>query len=357
MKISDCKRMELLSVVEALAAFLVVFIHAKVPGMVGDCVRGWARISVPLFFIISGFFLFNGNRIVDDYRRIFWHKIKRLLILIGSSNLLYMAWSILRMCFIGNTRCSISEWFKIMIWDNIAVWFLYNEPAFAWHLWFLMALLFCYVFYAVFFKCIYKYRIWRYLPLLLVFTYIIQYSCIDIEEPYYYRNWLFMGIPFFSVGIIIKEKIINDAGTIVRRRLIWMGMFLLGLLLAVFEVIYCNVSYDLYVGTVISVVSIFCYAICAENYFNERYRNSFVFKKLLWIGTYATTMIYIIHPLYIDIFNLLFNRLGIIEYGIINYLLPIIVIVASCLSAFFWNVGRKIVRLTIKSQSPNSRKY
>lgn len=48
------KRNELLNIAEAIAAFLVVCIHFPVPGN-GE-VTAIARISVPLFFSISGYF-------------------------------------------------------------------------------------------------------------------------------------------------------------------------------------------------------------------------------------------------------------------------------------------------------------
>lgn len=68
METENSKRLNLLCIVEAMAAFLVVFIHAPIPGVIGDCVCGVARISVPLFFIISGFFLFNGRRNIIEYK-------------------------------------------------------------------------------------------------------------------------------------------------------------------------------------------------------------------------------------------------------------------------------------------------
>ena len=48
------RRNELLNIAEAIAAFLVVCIHFPVPGN-GE-VTALARISVPLFFSISGYF-------------------------------------------------------------------------------------------------------------------------------------------------------------------------------------------------------------------------------------------------------------------------------------------------------------
>lgn len=81
------KRNELLNIMEAVAAILVVLIHFKFPGETGNTVTAVARISVPFFFSISGYFFFKNDpgRELGSIPR----KIRRLLILILCSECAY----------------------------------------------------------------------------------------------------------------------------------------------------------------------------------------------------------------------------------------------------------------------------
>ena len=81
----SAKRNELLNIAEAFAAFLVVCIHFPVPGN-GE-VTAIARIAVPLFFCISGYFFYRGNAELE-YGCI-PRKCKRLVLLLLGSELTY----------------------------------------------------------------------------------------------------------------------------------------------------------------------------------------------------------------------------------------------------------------------------
>ena len=50
-----------LDILKAVCCVLVVFIHCKFPSIVGTIVESYARICVPIFFMISGYFVANND--------------------------------------------------------------------------------------------------------------------------------------------------------------------------------------------------------------------------------------------------------------------------------------------------------
>ena len=56
------KRNNGIDILRLLCAFLVVCIHARFPGVIGEYIKAIARIAVPFFFICSGY-LFPANLI------------------------------------------------------------------------------------------------------------------------------------------------------------------------------------------------------------------------------------------------------------------------------------------------------
>ena len=55
------RRNACLAFFEFCACFLIVFIHCRFPGDFGMAVKSIARVGVPLFFGISGYYLCSEN--------------------------------------------------------------------------------------------------------------------------------------------------------------------------------------------------------------------------------------------------------------------------------------------------------
>ena len=49
-----------LNILKAICCILIVFNHCKFPSVFGKLLENYARIGVPVFFLISGYYL-NGN--------------------------------------------------------------------------------------------------------------------------------------------------------------------------------------------------------------------------------------------------------------------------------------------------------
>lgn len=169
----------------------MVFIHCEYPYK--GCVLPITDVAVPLFFGISGYFIYGTNRN--------WKRTKRILAILTWSAALYLlkteAFWLLS-----------SHQLYVPTWKNIIDFVLFNDVAFSIHLWYLPA--YIYVLVAAFF--IDKWRIWGWgfcaiVPLLLVGAFIRQAiagSCP--EEIQYYRNAYFCGLPYFLLGAFVKKQ-------------------------------------------------------------------------------------------------------------------------------------------------------
>lgn len=172
-----------------LCALLVVFIHCKYPYK--DSVLPITDVAVPLFFSISGYFVFGAKRSLS--------RINRIVQIFVWSALLYFIKTEVFSLFTTH-----SPW--IPSWHAITNFVFFNDVAFSYHLWYLPA--YVYVLVIAFF--IDKYNLWKVslyaiIPLLLIGVFI-RYSIADIcpKEIQYHRNAYFCGLPYFLVGGLIK---------------------------------------------------------------------------------------------------------------------------------------------------------
>ena len=170
-----------LDALKTICAFLVICIHIPFPGIVGEIITPLARIAVPIFFMITGYFY---NK--EDKKQ--FKQMKKIIILIILSNLLY---------FIPNivTTENMSNIFSV---KKCLEFIIFNESPFASHLWYLNALL--YVLIIVYFADKLKIRKFLYyvIPILLIIDLILgKYSILLFGQQFSYiivRNFLFVRI-------------------------------------------------------------------------------------------------------------------------------------------------------------------
>lgn len=176
-----------IDILKFICAFLVILIHASYPYK--DAVLPITDVAVPLFFCISGFFIFgrgcNTNR------------IKRIAIVIAWSFALYFVKTELYHLAVMKQAyfLSVKDWINLLI---------FNDVAFAIHLWYLPAYL--YTLFVVY--VIEKYNKWNLafyfiIPLLVIGT-IIKMN-VPGPQIQYHRNFLFLGLPYVLTGALIRR--------------------------------------------------------------------------------------------------------------------------------------------------------
>lgn len=198
------KRYDGFDILKCLAALSIICIHAPFAGEFGKYVTAVARFGVPVFLMITGYFFsstINNNR---EFKQ-----IKKVLFLILGSNILYFVFSLA----LATTKGTLSEFFKTSFSiKSIFSFLLLNHSPFGGHLWYLCALLYTLLFVALLRKFLKNWERILYIitPILLVADLVLgKYSLIIFGcEPVpiiFIRNFFFVGIPFFTIGLFINR--------------------------------------------------------------------------------------------------------------------------------------------------------
>ncbi len=297
------KRNNSIDFLRLVCSFLIVCIHFPFPSEVGKYIVAIARIAVPIFLMISGYY-FDIR-----YMRKLTRKILRLILV---SNLLYFLWDIIA----DKVNLSLLAFLKLII---------VNESPFASHLWYLNALLYVYFIIVIFDKIKCEKIVYFFVPVLLCVDLMFgKYSLLiwGKEFPFVLvRNFIFVGVPYFYIGILIRRKKIYIG--------IWgIPFFLIMTIIERFllERTGYNTVRDHYISTTFLAIAILCYALKSNVNINETCRK---FLK-------CTTGIYIVHPMIGEIFNKIIDGKAIKETVLFVY--PVIIFFVSLFVVLLWHL-------------------
>lgn len=312
--------------IEGLACICVIFIHCKFPGELGRIIEFFSRYAVPVFFIVSGYFTYDANN-----EKLKSKAIKLLKIFLCYIIFYYILLHVQN--FITNDTYSFIELNKkIFNFKNVFLLIMLNRTSIIIpHLWFLLALVYCYIF-RYFTKREKFEKLYKYIPYILILTYILSIVPNIISNNSntnaLVRNWLMYGIPFFVIGINIKNNLDRISNIKNNRLIIFsiLGILLIGLERTFINIFDKELFLDVYIGNIIFVISIFILAINNPKLFD--------IKILSNIGEKHSLNIYLIHYAIIRIINILDKK------EIINgYFKPILVfIIAYIISAIIIKV-------------------
>ena len=184
------QRNHLIDSLKFLCALLVVFIHCEYPYKAE--VLPITDVAVPIFFASSGYFIFGTKRRCERVVRIG-------KIFLWAAALYLLKTEFFQYISSGNLWIPTSK--------NLINFILFNDVAFSYHLWYLSA----YVYVLIITFVIDKYNIWRWalwtiVPLLMIGVFI-KYNIADVcsQNIQYYRNAYFNGLPYFFVGVLVKN--------------------------------------------------------------------------------------------------------------------------------------------------------
>ena len=185
-----------LFVLKAIAAFCVVVIHY--PLAFRYEFYPLIYTAVPLFFVITGYFLYKGSpdTIIAGGKKQLWKAIRITLI----ASLVYYAYKIIISYISGGSF--VPPFYSIY---DVIIWILFGFN-FSGPLWYMTAL--CWSLLII--TTLYRLR-WQKLlyltPLAFVlFNVILAYPLRDISLPWYYEtNFISSGLPWISVGMFIKK--------------------------------------------------------------------------------------------------------------------------------------------------------
>lgn len=327
-EINDKKEINFsINVIKCLAIFSVIIIHCGIfsLGRKGTVIEGLARFAVPFFFLISGYYSYYklNNKSMMKYKE----RIIRLTKLLIISSILFIIFNffIFQKLDINNVNL-LKQAFNIIIFDN----YFYGG-----HLWFIGALIYCYIFYYLLgkFKIDFK-NIYIYIPILLIICLLLSEFAknIGISIPnYYYRNFLFMGLPFFSIGHFIHHYQENFLEDISNKPLI---LTVLGAcFLIMIEVLHVGMV-SIYVGTTILSISIFLWCVKNPNKLKK-------FRISGFIGGRLYTSMYILHFLILLYFQVNSISLGYFAPIAIFIITAVISYIIYLIKLIFKNLNKK----------------
>ncbi len=192
---NTCNRFINIDILKCIAAFLVVAIHftghpeiSSIEDWISHICTNEARIAVPLFFMITGYFY---PKMVSSGH--LTHQLKKLLILAIGSTLFYIV------CELGGAYISGSFAKHINLIFNpqtIVDLLVFNITPGSGHLWFFYSMIYSLII-INFFDKINQTRLLNILSILLFLLLLVS----NFTKFFLYtRNYLFFGIPFILLG-------------------------------------------------------------------------------------------------------------------------------------------------------------
>lgn len=255
-----------------------------------------ARFAVPFFFLVSGFFYLSNDGTCSSDAAV--RKIKHILKLTFWAVAFYAVY----LPIFKNT--TLNSWDMIAYMSErftcakIAKFFLSNDPFVYSHLWFLFALVYCYLFALLFFDGGKRLK----LSLFLGGVLMLSFSCLqefpkmlhirsalalpgsDPKAYLYYCNiFLFRALPFFLVGIFLRLNA-ERIRRIAIPNFVLLLLTVLGAASACFE-FYNTTNAQFYLGNYLMCAALAVFAI----------RNPHWGGGLSFIGRHLATTVYVLH--------------------------------------------------------------
>lgn len=265
------KRYDALDCLKGLACLAVVLIHynfsgGDIPGYISVSLKAACRFAVPVFFTISGFFLAKGREI--DSENVL-RKLRHVLKLIFFSGVFYLFFSMVwYRLYEGADWDQLSFTLELLTGDKLLKLLLTNDPLLYSHLWFLFALFNCYAFVLLFLQQkTYK------LVYLLAPVSLCAYACMQEfrllptsvqltgmdTRIYFFNSFLFRALPFFLIGMILRDQLTLIQSKPVRKSLLWV-LAAFGICLEVGERFIFGES-QFYVGSYLTAYSLILFAL------------------------------------------------------------------------------------------------
>jgi len=228
---------------------------------------------------------------------------------------------------------------------GLAIWAIFNQPiVIAGQMWFLFALLYTYIFYAIIKRLGLIKLAYFSIPVLIALyiagaqgMHLLGYSLPN----YLYRNWLIEGFPLFMLGHYIHKK--QDSIKIKNSTLIVCVFVPTALCLV--ERYLLGRDFGVNIFTFPQVSALFLLAV----------RNpTFDIKFLRNIGKKDSMLVYIFHPAIWHGLEYIYEWIHIGENMIALYLMPILVIVLSIIASRMYTIGKIKLDLLGGNQRENS---
>lgn len=326
---------ECLNFLKGIACILIVYLHMGFPGPVSSIINVIAKMSVQLFFMISGYFAWCSSN--EMALKKIPGKIKHTFIMISWAVAVSTLYQIAITSIKVGVPIAIREWIGTFNFKNtikfIALTATSHIPGWG-VLWFLFSLLYLYIVYAAVLKLNWVKIIYRLVLPILLFHLVVRYYFTLKGVTFggvYFQNWLLNGVPFFFLGHWLHQNYDMVIFRFSNRKLLL--ICLSGIVMANVEAYFVGYM-SFYFGTILQVVSLFILAL--------RNPDKKVCGWIAKIGEKDCFFVYIAHPIVGGLVGMLAGNFR--NTFIYPYLLAAVVaVICICMS-------RMLDRLKIKSE-------
>ena len=310
---------------KAISCMCVVFIHAKFPGPAGSLISALSRFAVMFFFMISGFYSYGEDRDKNHTKTI--KKIKKIAALLIISSLFYLIWEGALVC-VRSGGHALSSWLlSIFSIDNWIDFILLNRVSVSELLWFLVALIYCYLLWLAVNKLKCEKLIGAISVVILVIGItgqpVFRAFDVPIDSVIFRTAWLY-GFPVFALSNRLHyyyhkrqmhiPSLLLVAGVIAGMCAVCAEWFFFG-------------SLEYYIGTVVCTFCMFLFAVQNPDVLSN--------KAICFIGEKLSMYIYIIHW---AVMPLVLKTAALLKFQgtfVFEWLYPIAVFVCSAIVAGF----------------------
>lgn len=330
------RRNQSMEVCKLIASFFVICIHCNFPGRIFIMLNAVARFAVPFFFAVSGYFSYQVR--ADIIRKRIIGIVKLLLF----ATLLYILFE--AYCCRHVHDQSILESFREKLpLRSLFSFLLLNMHPIAGHLWYLNAIICCYLvfyFYTKWGEGTSDYRPLYAVGFLLFLAFLFLDSFlpaahIHVQNPLY-RNSLFFGFPMFSLGLFLREYHSKVLRLFPLTKSRFCVAITTGIALTLFQR-YGTENLELPIGMVICVFAILLLCIQTPQ-ITQQPILSFLISKF---GSLATT-IYVVHLIWLNLYH--FYAVNFFSAWLgetaANLLAPIVTFFFSLCTGILWELLR-----------------
>ncbi|MCI8288049.1 MAG: acyltransferase [Lachnospiraceae bacterium] len=331
---------------KGIACILVILNHYHGSEMIGNVVYVISHFGVPVFFLTSGYFLYDGADTVEKLPSKMIHIFRLILLHIGLNVLDFITERIILLDNIVRKDIVVKDILSYFNAGSFKTTLFWSNSLFGTGQWFLIALFEGYLVFWIIYKIrigsfFEKYGIWIALILFLfhipIRIALIKAGISDIfgintSDSLFVRNVWFDAIPFMLIGIWLRknqERIFFSKNRTLL--LIAIGAMAVSIGEYFLTVLFLNgnsINSVLYFGTIVSVISAFIWAILFPEGVNGKIGKGFVY-----VGKNLSMTVYFVHVIVGTYLEYCFSKIGGVQQAI-NIFFPVVVIIGTLIVSY-----------------------
>lgn len=314
----NSRKNEYVDALKGVSCIIVIFLHCRIPGLIGDGIIYGLRFSVPVFFMVSGYYSFFKS---DEW---IIAKAKYILKLLMFTELFYGIWTFLSKCIFQEN--SFQEVLESVVEGKNVIQVIFCGTLFNGTLWYLYAMFWTWLIIYALRKAKIQNKAYILIPILLcvqIFGRAYVQNFYDIDKyVVLFRNAITFGVPFSLLGTWIAEKEASIVAkiSIKKNLLIIFG----GFVLIVIEFLTFGQYMDTHVSTVLIAAGLFLYAVRQSGELRPW------LKGFAYVGAKWYVWIYLSHMFVNGVIGLIYKGLQIEENMFLQYVSPFLVCILAC---------------------------